>query len=67
MKWIGEAHHLQLLYVLIELRFDTTVADWPSSHDWPQPCSSGWISEEMTLDPFSIEYLKILSEDNQGK
>ncbi|WJG35726.1 uncharacterized protein FOBCDRAFT_186319, partial [Fusarium oxysporum Fo47] len=62
--WIGEAPHLELLEILLNLGFDAAEID---IHDWPEPCSPDWFVPDIAPDPFFIEYLGLLCKDNQGK
>lgn len=66
-SWIGEGRHLDLLNIVLELGFDPTGADSPLFRDWPSACSPDWISEEVTPDPFFLEYLATIATENPGK
>ncbi|KAK1594612.1 uncharacterized protein LY79DRAFT_134485 [Colletotrichum navitas] len=62
-KWIGEGPHIDLLETLLALGFDATVVD---TQNWPEVSSPNWLSESMTPDPFFVEYISTLCQDNQG-
>lgn len=66
-RWIGEGPHLELLEILLNLGFDATVIDSPRTQDWPEPSSPGWLAEDLTPDPFFVEYQSKLLRDNQGR
>ncbi len=64
---IGEGpHHLNLLDAILELGFDPTTIHSPLWEQWPASCSPNWISEHDTPDPFFVEYLATLVNDNPG-
>lgn len=66
-KWIGDAPHLELLEVLLDLGFDATLIDSPHARDWPEPSSPSWFAEVETPDPFFVQYQSMLLKDNQGR
>jgi len=66
-KWIGEGPHLVLLSDVLRCGFDPTAVDSPLWKDWPRPCSPGWVSEEVTPDPFFVQYLSMLVKDDPGR
>ncbi|KAH8666272.1 hypothetical protein BGZ61DRAFT_538455 [Ilyonectria robusta] len=61
--WIGEGPHLELLEILLHLDFEAAEID---IHDWPKPCSPDWWAPDIAPDPFFVEYLGLLSQNNQG-
>jgi hypothetical protein len=65
--WIGEGRHLGLLDVILECGFDPSNINSPSFQRWPPPLSPNWISEELTPDPFFIEYLAALAKASPGE
>ncbi|KAK2020432.1 ankyrin [Colletotrichum zoysiae] len=62
-SWINEGYHMHLLKTLLGLGFDATLAD---TQDWPQIVPTIPIFATHTPDPFFVEYLSVLSKDNQG-
>ncbi|KAK1976778.1 hypothetical protein LZ30DRAFT_602800 [Colletotrichum cereale] len=62
--WVEYGYHMDLLETLLELGFDTTLAD---PQYWPEVSSPDWRAEKSTPDPFFVKYLSILCKDNQGK
>ncbi|KAK2036714.1 ankyrin [Colletotrichum somersetense] len=63
-KWIGEGPHMDLLETLLTHGVDADMAD---TQDWPGVSSPNWWAEEITPDPFFVEYISILYKYNQGK
>ncbi|EGU72957.1 hypothetical protein FOXB_16545 [Fusarium oxysporum f. sp. conglutinans Fo5176] len=55
--WIGEAPHLELLEILLDLGFNAAEID---IHHWPEPCSPDWFAPDIAADPFFVEYLRLL-------
>lgn len=66
-SWIGEGRHLELLYLVLKSGFDSSRIDSPLFQDWPTPCSPNWISEELTPDPFFLEYLAAIAKEDPGE
>ncbi|KAJ0416246.1 hypothetical protein BJY00DRAFT_317017 [Aspergillus carlsbadensis] len=65
-RWIGEGWHIYLLETILEHGFDPGCSDSPIYEEWPSTCSPSWSSEEVTPDPFFIEYLAILTKACPG-
>ncbi|KAL4976301.1 hypothetical protein BDW66DRAFT_159847 [Aspergillus desertorum] len=59
-KWIGEGPHIDLLEAILACGFDPGAIHSPVYEEWPSPCSPNWIAEELTPDPFFIDYLAYL-------
>ncbi|KAI7759836.1 hypothetical protein LZL87_009159 [Fusarium oxysporum] len=55
--WIGEAPHLELLEILLDLGFNAAEIN---IHHWPEPCSPDWFAPDIAADPFFVEYLRLL-------
>ncbi|KAL4760385.1 ankyrin repeat domain-containing protein [Aspergillus foveolatus] len=65
-KWIGEGPHIDLLEAILACGFDPGAIESPVYEEWPSPCSPNWIAEEITPDPFFIDYLAILASASPG-
>jgi hypothetical protein len=66
-NWIGEGRHLNLLDAILQAGFEPSGTDSPLFQKWPNSCSPNWISEELTPDPFFLEYLTILVKASPGE
>jgi hypothetical protein len=66
-KWIGEGRHLGLLDFILKAGFEPSGIDSPLFQKWPASCSPNWISEELTPDPFFLEYLTTLVKASPGE
>lgn len=65
--WIGEGRHLELLRMILENGFDPSNIASPLFQRWPQPLSPNWIAEDITPDPFFIEYLATIANTSPGE
>ena len=64
--WMGEGRHLDLLDCILRGGFDPSLINSPVFEQWPVGCSSGWICEQVTPDPFFVEYLAMITHNNEG-
>lgn len=65
--WIGEGRHLDLLEMILDNGFDPSNIASPLFQKWPQLSSPDWIAENITPDPFFIEYLAIIADISPGE
>ncbi|KAL4736627.1 hypothetical protein BDV11DRAFT_10110 [Aspergillus similis] len=65
-RWIGEGPHIDLLEAILAYGFDPGSIESPVYEEWPSPCSPNWMAEELTPDPFFIDYLALLANASPG-
>lgn len=66
-SWMRVGRHLELLYLVLQLGFDSSKFDSPLFQDWPPPFSYCWRSEDSTIDPFFLEYLAAIAKEDPGQ
>ncbi len=66
-KWIGEGPHLDLLQTILAYGYDTTAIEASHFDQWPEMCSTNWISLCHTPDPFFISYIGMILEKSPSK
>ncbi|KAJ5809520.1 uncharacterized protein N7503_001738 [Penicillium pulvis] len=52
--------------MILDYGFDPSNIASPLFQRWPQPLSPNWIAEEITPDPFFIEYLAMIADSSPG-
>lgn len=65
-EWMGEGRHLDLLDCILRGGFDPSLINSPIFEQWPVGCSSNWICEKVTPDPFFVEYLAMITHNDEG-